>query len=104
VSPINFKELRRDEIERVWSIDRRERIEAIYKLVDGALALTHQLIYVEGWPPGEADKYTPILNHCFDRGGWFLGAFDAATLVGVVVLDNKFIGQRRDQLNLNFCT
>jgi hypothetical protein len=34
VSPINFKELRRDEIERVWSIDRRERIEAIYKLVD----------------------------------------------------------------------
>ena len=102
VSPIDFNELRRDEIERVWSIDRRERIEGIYKLVDGALALTHQLINVEGWPPGEADKYTPILKHCFDRGGWFLGAFDTATLVGVVVLDNKFIGQGRDQLQLEF--
>lgn len=102
VSPINFNELRRDEIERVWSIDRRERIEGIYKLVDGALALTHQVINVEGWPPGEADKYMPILNSCFDRGGWFLGAFDATTLVGVVVLDNKFIGQRRDQFQLEF--
>jgi predicted N-acetyltransferase YhbS len=55
-----------------------------------------------GWPPGEAELYTPILLDCFDRGGWFHGSFERGKLVGVVVLESKFIGHRKDQLQLKF--
>ena len=99
---IIFKELRRDEIEQVWTIDRSERIENIYKIVGGRLTLVPHSIDARGWPLGEAEKYTPILRECFDRGGWFLGAFDESTLVGVVVLDNNFLSDRGDQLQLEF--
>ena len=39
---------------------------------------------------------------CFDRGGTFYGAFEDSRLVGVSVLESKFIGKRRDQLQLTF--
>ncbi len=64
--------------------------------------LRPQPLDVTGWPPGEAEKYTPILLDCFDRGGWFYGEFDGPTMVGVVILDSKFIGVRNDQLQLEF--
>jgi predicted N-acetyltransferase YhbS len=57
---------------------------------------------VLAWPPGEAEKYTPILLDCFDRGGWFCGAFDDALLIGAVILESRFIGRRKDQLQLKF--
>jgi predicted N-acetyltransferase YhbS len=92
----------RDEIVRVWTIDRSEVIDAVYHLKNGALTLTTEHHDVCGWPPGEAEKYTPILLDCFDRGGWFHGEFDRAKLVGVVVLDGKRIGKHKDQLQLEF--
>ena len=96
------RKLLRDEIEQVWTIDRSEVIDSIYHLRNGALVLTPEHHNVGGWPAGEAEKYTPILLECFDRGGWFYGEFDRATLVGVVALDNKRIGKHRDQLQLEF--
>ncbi len=57
---------------------------------------------MSGWPPGEAGKYTPILLESYDRGGWFHAAFDDGRLVGVAILDNRFIGPNRDQLQLKF--
>ncbi|HUA36472.1 MAG TPA: GNAT family N-acetyltransferase [Candidatus Binataceae bacterium] len=96
------RQLKRNEIEQVWSIDRSERIENIYKLQNGLLTLVPQPIDVRGWPPGEPEKYTPILRECFDRGGWLLGAFDRTNLAGAVVLDNQFIGPNNDQLQLEF--
>jgi predicted N-acetyltransferase YhbS len=58
---------------------------------------------IYGWLTlGEAERYTPILLDCFDRGGWFYGSFDQQDLVGVVVLDNKRLGAHRDQLQLQF--
>ena len=39
---------------------------------------------------------------CFDRGGWFHGAFDGGRLVGVAVLESKLIGKSEDQLQLKF--
>jgi predicted N-acetyltransferase YhbS len=98
----SLRELLREEIEQVWNIDRSEVIEGLYHLEDGTLVLRRQHIEVSGWPPGEAEKYTPILLDCFDRGGWFYGAFDDARLVGVVVLENRFIGRNKDQLQLKF--
>ena len=39
---------------------------------------------------------------CYDRGGVFVGAFDGATLAGVMILENKFIGRAQDTLQLKF--
>ena len=99
---ITGRDLLREEIERVWNIDRSEVIDNVYHLENGALVLKPQHIDVRGWPPGEAEKYTPILLDCFDRGGWFHGLFDQAELFGVVVVDNKRIGKRKDRLQLEF--
>ena len=99
---ITRRELLREEIEQVWNIDRSEVIDNIYHLENGTLVLRPEHHDVRGWPPGEAEKYTPILLDCYDRGGWFHGAFDHAGLVGTVVLESKFIGKHKDQLQLKF--
>jgi predicted N-acetyltransferase YhbS len=96
------RELRRQEIEKVWSIDRSEVIDNIYTVADGELALKPDYFNVRGWPPGEAEIYTPILVDCYDRGGWLYGLFDDAILIGVTILESKFIGANRDRLQLKF--
>jgi predicted N-acetyltransferase YhbS len=101
-SVIGSRNLLREEIEQVWNIDRSEMIENIYRLENGTLVLRPHHFDVPGWPPGEQEKYMPILLDCFDRGGWFHGAFEDAELVGVVVLENKPIGKQKDQLQLKF--
>lgn len=99
---ITTRELRRDEVERVWEIDRREVINNIYYYEDGALVLRPEHYDMSGWPPGEAEKYTPILLECYDRGGWFCGLFDDTKLVGVAILENRWIGKEGDTLQLKF--
>ena len=99
---IQRKELSRDEITRIWQIDRSEKIEAVYSFVNGSLVLKPERYDVKGWPPGEAEKYTPILESCYDRGGWFYGLFEDQMPVGVAVLDSRFLGNNRDQLQLKF--
>lgn len=96
------RKLLREEIEQVWNIDRSEVIDNIYHFDNATLVLRPHHDDVPGWPPGEAEKYTPILLDCFDRGGWFYGAFDHTELIGVVVLESKWIGKRKDQLQLKF--
>jgi predicted N-acetyltransferase YhbS len=102
LSVITGRELLRDEIDQAWNIDRSEVIDDIYHLENGTLVLRPQHYDVPGWPTGEAEKYTPILLDCFDRGGWFHGAFDGAKLIGMVVLESKYIGKHKDQLQLKF--
>lgn len=97
-----LRRLRRDEIELIWTIDRREVIDHIYTLRDGELVMHAEHYDMAGWPPGEPEKYTPLLQACFDRGGAFLGAFDGPRLAGATVLDTRPIGPRGDQLQLLF--
>jgi predicted N-acetyltransferase YhbS len=99
---ITERELFRDEIPLIWTIDRGETIENIYRLEDHRLVLRPHYVEVPGWPPGEAEKYTPILLECFDRGGWFYGAFEGAQLIAIVILDNQRLGAQKDQLQLKF--
>jgi predicted N-acetyltransferase YhbS len=99
---VTIRELARDEINSVWEIDRSEIIENVYYLRDGKLVLEAEHYDLKGWPPGEADLYTPILRDCFDRGGAFYGAFENSKMVGVVALESKLIGKARDQLQLKF--
>lgn len=83
-------------------MDRSEVINGVYHLENGVLQLRSEHHDVRGWPPGETERYTPILEACHDRDGWLHGLFDDKLLVGVVVLDARFIGKRRDQLQLKF--
>lgn len=100
--PITARELAREEVEQVWSIDRSEVIDHIYYLENGSLVLKPEHYDVPGWPPGEAEKYTPLLLECFDRGGWFQGLFDGTRLIGAAILDVRLLGRDRDQLQLKF--
>ncbi len=92
--------LARDEVTRIWGIDRREVIDNIYYFEHGRLVLKPEHYDMQGWPPGESALYTPILMDCFDRGGWFHGLFDEQHLVAVAVLESKFIGTHKDLLQL----
>jgi predicted N-acetyltransferase YhbS len=99
---MNIRLLQRDEILLIWQIDRREIVENIYYLEDRKLLLQPDYFDIQGWPPGEAEHYTPILEDCYDRGGTFWGAFENDTLVGVAILESKFIGSQQDTLQLKF--
>lgn len=98
----SMRTLTRDEILQIWTIDRREVIHRIYRFKDGELIFEDVNVEVRGWPPGEPEKYTPLLQACFDRGGLFLGLFDQGRLVGVAVVDSRWIGPRRDLVQLAF--
>jgi predicted N-acetyltransferase YhbS len=99
---ISERALLRDEIRTVWTIDRSETIDGMYRLDNGELVLEQVHHDVEGWPPGEAEKYTPLLEDSYDHGGWFYGLFDGQRVVGVAVLENRFIGRNKDKLQLAF--
>ena len=100
--PITGRTLQRDELALVWSIDRREEINNTYRLVDGALELRPDYFDMQGWPPGDHDLSTRLLLDCCDHGGWCYGLFDGAQLIGVAVLEHRFIGQPADMLQLVF--
>lgn len=99
---ISTRLLTREEVPQVWTIDRREVVEHIYVWENGRLERRVEYWDVQDWPPGEPEKYTPILLDCFEHGGWFQGLFDNGKLVAVAVLDNHFIGREHDWLQLKF--
>jgi predicted N-acetyltransferase YhbS len=99
---VTIRELKQQEIQDIWSIDRTEVINSVYYCEDGELVLKHAHYNIEGWPPGEPEQYGPILLDCYDRGGAFYGAFDGEMLVGAAVLESQFIGREKDQLELKF--
>jgi predicted N-acetyltransferase YhbS len=96
------RRLRREEIGLLWTIDRGEIVERIYDLRDGALVLRPDFFDIRGWPPGEPEKYTPLLEASFDRGGVVLGVFDGPRLVGAAVIDTRRLGPLRDLVQLSF--
>jgi predicted N-acetyltransferase YhbS len=99
---VAIRELGRHEIRDLWSIERAELIEKVYHLRGKKLVLEPERHDVETWPRGEPELYRPILLDCFDRGGTFYGAFHGDTLIGASVLESRFIGRGRDQLQLKF--
>lgn len=80
----------------------REVVENIYYVRDRKLVLKPDYFDIQGWPPGEAEHYTLILLDCYDLSGTFWGAFEDDLLVGVAILESKFIGSQYDTLQLKF--
>ncbi len=97
---LEYRKLRRDEVERIWTIDRREIVERVYRLEDGELRLRPEYHDVRGWPADDVRKMTPLLYEVFDRGGPFFAAFEGDELAGVAVLDTVWRGVGRDLLQL----
>lgn len=99
---MKIRGLERQEIADIWSIDRAEVVDRVYSREGTELVLKPQHFDAKGWPAGEPELYGPILLDCFDRGGTFYGAFDGETLIGAAVLESRFIGREKDQLQLKF--
>lgn len=99
---LNIRKLTKDELPLIWTINRAEVIDNIYYIRDGELVLEPEHYDVQGWPPGEPEHYHPHLEDCFVRGGHFWGAFDGEKLIGVAVLESKFIGSNQDTVQLKF--
>jgi GNAT superfamily N-acetyltransferase len=94
--------LTRDEVELIWTIDRSEVHHHIYEPRGGQLVRTPKYFEIPGWRPEAAEKETPELLDCFDRGGTFLGVFDGEALVGIGVLDSARVGPAGDQMQLSY--
>jgi GNAT superfamily N-acetyltransferase len=97
---VAIRPLTRNEIDLIWTIDRSEVHHHIYRNVDGRLTLVPSYFDVPGWHPQTIETDTIKLRDCFDRGGIFLGDFEADRLVGVSVVDTKPIKSAPDHLQL----
>jgi GNAT superfamily N-acetyltransferase len=96
------RQLARDEIETIWTIDRSEVHHQIYQIHDGRLVLIPAYFEAHGWAPGQVEHDTPLLYACFDRGGAFVGMFHDQKLIGVAVVDSVLLGAAADQLQLKY--
>ena len=92
--------LTRDEVELIWTIDRSEVHHYTYELREGELVRVPNYFEVPGWRPNAAATETAVLLDRFDRGGTFLGVFDADALIGMSVLESARVGRGRDQMQL----
>lgn len=97
---MEYRALGRGEIDRIWTIDRSEHIDNIYRVFNGELVLEPRTIDAPGWPADTPPTYTPILYDVFDRGGPFFAAFDGETFAGLAVLDT--VWRLKDLLQLEF--
>src|SRR4051812_35394950 len=88
----DLRPLTRDEVELIWTIDRSEVHHHTYVLRDGQLVRTPNYFEVPGWRTDAVEKETAALLDCFDRGGTFLGVFDAEALIGMGVLESARVG------------
>jgi predicted N-acetyltransferase YhbS len=99
---LTWRRLRREEIGRVFEIDRREVIHRIFELRDGGLVPRAASFDLAGWPPGEPEDSLPWLEASFDRGARFVAVFDGDRIVGVAVVDTVLLGPQRDLVQLSF--
>ncbi|UCC33379.1 MAG: GNAT family N-acetyltransferase [Candidatus Bathyarchaeota archaeon] len=99
---MKIKILRREEIEKVRGIDRSEIVKQIYYYKDGKLTLEDEFYDVTGWTPSELERNIRHLYDIHDRDGTLFGAFEGDKLIGISALESRFIGRKRDQLQLYF--
>lgn len=99
---VKIRNLDRAELADIWTIDRAEVIERVYHHENGELVLKDEYYDVPGWHPDQIAEDSGVLLDCFDAGGSFFGAFAGIELVGVCVLESRFVGRSSDQLQLKF--
>src|SRR3954447_8685370 len=88
VRRMDMRLLERHEVKLLWTIDRSEVHHHTYVVRDRQLVRARNYFEVPGWRADAPEKETPALLDCFDRGGTFLGVFDAEELIGMGVVDS----------------
>lgn len=87
-----LREIGRADCPLLEHIDRAERIDEHYVLVDGQLEIVGGEIDVPGWHREEIAAYVPRLVGLLDVGGVVLGAWDGDRIVGLGSLDPRPVG------------
>lgn len=90
-----------NDTERITDIDRSERIEFTYQMVNGMLEKVENPHDCPNWRPQDIMAMTSYLKHEIENGGRAVGAFDEEKLVGFGVLAHKFRGEEKDQLQIS---
>ena len=76
-----------DHLEAFRDIDRSERIEGFYRLVDGELVGDDVVHETNGWPPEKYDTYIARSREVLGRGGVAFGVLDGSRLAGFALID-----------------
>ncbi|WP_105614646.1 GNAT family N-acetyltransferase [Vallitalea okinawensis] len=98
---MKYRELKREEIEKMNEIDRREVINQIYYYRNGRLELEEEHYDMRGFPNGELEDLIERQYEIYDKGGCLYGAFEGSLLIGVTSIDNKLIGQNKNYLKMD---
>jgi len=100
---MEYKVLKREEIELIRNIDRSETINSIYYFDNGELKTKPVFFDMKGFPPGKIDHIIKSLYDLYDNGGVLFGAFDSesGTIAGITALENKFRGNERDTIKMD---
>lgn len=96
---MEFRKIARQEISKLTEIKRYESIERTYFVENGTLC-EKQKNYIMNWSNTRYQEAIEELTDLYDRNGTLYGAFDSDKLVGIALLESKFIGARNDQLQL----
>lgn len=94
--------LSRQQLDRLWEIDRSEIIDTLYKLDNGRLQAYPQYYDVRGWDPHDRQVYTPIHEACYDRGGIFFAFFEQNKIIAAAAMDTLPRGEKGDLRQLLF--
>lgn len=86
----------------LWSIERRELVDEVYRVEAGQLRLERRHYDTRGWPEGEPESQAPLLRACLERGGVCRGVFAATRLVAASVLDGAPVGDYPQLRQLSF--
>src|SRR3954453_18888355 len=97
---VKTRDLAREEIELIWTIDRSEVHHHIFEVREGRLTRVPAFFEIPGWHPKTIEADTIRLRACFDRGGIFRGAFEGDALLGVAVVDTN--PSRRGRITCSF--
>ncbi|MFX1518010.1 MAG: GNAT family N-acetyltransferase [Promethearchaeota archaeon] len=98
---MEYRLLKKNELNRLCEIDRTETIEHIYYHKQGRLKLVKEFYQIPKWSLDQVQEHISTLNDIGRKGGVIFGAFDGSALVGIISLKNEFIGRNKDQLNLS---
>lgn len=97
---VEVRELKRDELELFQKMDRSEKVTESYRYVDGRIELYQGGFEIDVFPPGDKERIQQEFYNIHDKGGKVLGAFLEGQFVGIVAVENHFIGSQKNKLNL----
>jgi len=100
---MEFRNLKKEEIEKIKEINREESVNKVFYHENGRLKLKNENYGAtnEWWQEKEVPHIIPRIQKIFDNGGLVYGAFRKGKLVGLAAVENKFLKNHTDLMNLD---